>query len=164
VSRAKCRGQNGGLQAPEAVNKSWAVTLRGAKDPSSCFWSSFLRRTAEMLRCAQHDRVRFFHTFSGIGTPSTRYTNRASPHLGEHLLTAKRWAVSSRGRKPTVGHPEKGAQPRRGCPKLFGPFRAGCAQCPPIRGFHPRLLKVLPFGEQSHKCRAFTPSFALQGF
>jgi len=68
VSRKKCRGQNGRYQAPEAVNKSRAVILSpspvilseaknlrswlrvdSAKDPSSCFWSSYLRRTAEML-------------------------------------------------------------------------------------------------------------------
>jgi hypothetical protein len=54
----------------EAKNlRSW-LRVDSANDPSSCFWSSYLRRTAEMLRWAQHDRVEFFHTLSGIGTPA----------------------------------------------------------------------------------------------
>ena len=40
-------------------------------------------------------------------------------------------------------------QPLKGFSKRFGPFRAGRRLIFPIRGFHPRLLKVLPFGEQS---------------
>jgi hypothetical protein len=36
------------------------VILSVAKDLRSCFCYNELRRTAEMLRCAQHDRFRFF--------------------------------------------------------------------------------------------------------
>jgi hypothetical protein len=53
-------------------------------------------------------------------------TSGASPPPDEHVLAAKRWTVSNRGRKPTVGKPRNAAQPRRGCPRQFGPFRAGC--------------------------------------
>jgi len=66
VSRKKCGGQNGRCQAPETVNRSRAVILSEAKDLGSCFWCRYLRRTAEMLRCAQHDRVEFVHAFGGF--------------------------------------------------------------------------------------------------
>jgi hypothetical protein len=56
----------------EAVKKSTAVILSEAKDLRSCFCFNDLRTTAEMLRCAQHDRIEFFHSFflSGCMRPS----------------------------------------------------------------------------------------------
>jgi hypothetical protein len=43
-----------------------ATIFKAAKDLRICFWSSYLPRTAEMLRCAQHDRIEVFHTFSAF--------------------------------------------------------------------------------------------------
>ena len=53
------------LQGREGVKKSTTVILSVAKDLSSCFCFKDLRTTVGMLRCAQHDRIEFFHTFRG---------------------------------------------------------------------------------------------------
>ncbi len=70
----------GGTVQREGVKKSTAAILGAAKDPRGCFGSNELRRTAEMLRCAQHDRIEFFHTFRGEGKPSPYERGRASPY------------------------------------------------------------------------------------
>src|SRR5208283_2680817 len=54
-------------QGQRACEKSTAVVLSAAKDLRSCFLINELRTTAEMLRCAQHDRFKFFDTFSAAG-------------------------------------------------------------------------------------------------
>jgi hypothetical protein len=64
------------------VKKSTAVVLSEAKDLGSCSSFNYLRKTAEMLRCAQHDTFEFFQTFcrrgpqdaarfAGFPTPAT---------------------------------------------------------------------------------------------
>jgi len=50
------------LSAPAVILSAPAVILSAAKDLRSCFCSNYLRRTAGMLRCAQHDRIEFLHT------------------------------------------------------------------------------------------------------
>jgi hypothetical protein len=53
----------------------------------------------------------------------THYTNGALPQPDEYVLTAKRWTVSSRGRKPTVGNPLKGCPTPKGLSKAVRPLQ-----------------------------------------
>ena len=48
--------------------KNWkkSQALSGAKDPRSCFCPGYLRTTAEMLRCAQHDRLQTVLAWVGV--------------------------------------------------------------------------------------------------
>jgi hypothetical protein len=80
--------------------------------------------------CIQNDRdCRFFRSFSRHGlnyvarqgglTYAKNFGDRTlagvRPSPNEHVLTAKRCTVSSRGRKPTVGGPMNALNPVRGC-------------------------------------------------
>ncbi len=53
----------------------------------------------------------------------TRYTNGALPEPEKHAVTAKRWTVSSRGRKPTVGSPLNGCPTPKGLSEAVRPFQ-----------------------------------------
>jgi hypothetical protein len=50
----------------ERVKKSIPVILSEAKDLRSFFRLNEIRKTAGMLRFAQHDRIGFFHTFTAL--------------------------------------------------------------------------------------------------
>jgi hypothetical protein len=72
----------------------------------------------------------------------------------EHALTAKWCTVSSRGRKPTVGHPMKRSSTLQGVVQTVRPFHGRMPlDTLPIRGFHPApaglLTGRLPLPEQS---------------
>jgi len=53
--------------ASEAVKKSTPVILSEAEDLGSCSSFNYLRKTAEMLRCAQLGTFEIFHKFSVLG-------------------------------------------------------------------------------------------------
>jgi hypothetical protein len=47
----------------EGVKKSTGCHPERSEGSPQLLWFKHLRGTAEMLRCAQHDRFEFFHTF-----------------------------------------------------------------------------------------------------
>jgi hypothetical protein len=62
----------------ERVKKSMPVILSEAKDLCSFFRLNDIRKTAKMLRFAQHHRIGFFHRFRG--PESSRTLGRRGPH------------------------------------------------------------------------------------
>jgi len=63
--------------------------------------------------------------------------------------------VSSRGRKPTVGDPIEPSPTPQGVVQKVRPLQGRGRLIPQARGFHPRLLKVLPCGEVCQARTAF---------
>jgi hypothetical protein len=93
-------------------------------------------------------------------------TKGALPQPEEHVLTAKRWTMSSRGRKPTVGVPLMLPNPGRGCPWQSGPSRAGCRLIPSYPWVPPTATQGAPLGgskTRHGKLDSFASSFALRG-
>ena len=73
-----------------------------AKDLGSCFWFKYLRKTAEMLRCAQHDRLPIFsHVLPPYGrrwTATGAFFSRGGP---TEAVPAKLLAVNDSVRRDT---------------------------------------------------------------
>jgi hypothetical protein len=65
------------------------------------------KKPSQRSRDRDRDTMRPEYDFSRAAVKNKlgQDTNGASPQPHEHALTAKRWTVSSRGRKPTVGDP-----------------------------------------------------------